>query len=78
MKRLVSILAVGLLVGCEGAVLVNNRPAPAPRDGTVNEVNSDAQAAGATVQTDATVQQSSPPTTQQVETSNTRITSPNR
>jgi hypothetical protein len=81
MKRFAILLAAAALMGCEGAVLVNNRPertapgmeSPTPAeqtqqasDTTAADMNVDrAQTAGATTQ----------PADQTVETTNTRIES---
>jgi hypothetical protein len=70
MKRAIAVLTVGLLAGCEGAVLVNNRPANPPNNNTAQtEAVTASDRQGATYPA---------PATQSVETRNTRIETPAR
>ena len=81
MKRLVALLAAGMLVGCESAVLVNNRPertapgmdSPTPAEQT--QQASDTTAADMDIDRAETAGATTRPADQQVETSNTRIDS---
>ena len=59
MKRIIALLAAGMLVGCEGAVLVNNRPMPRPAEAELQQPE-EVETAGANVQaqTDADMSQS--------------------
>ena len=59
MKRIIGLLAAGMLVGCEGAVLVNNRPMPRPGQAELQQPQeAEAAAANFQAQTDADMSQS--------------------
>src|SRR5829696_4461826 len=82
MKRLPALVAAVMLVGCESAVLVNNRPertapdglnSPTPAEQT--QQASDTTSADMELDRAQTAGATTQPADQQVETSNTRIES---
>lgn len=83
MKRFVALLAAGMLIGCESAVLVNNRPERTPGMEDVTPATpaeqtqqaSGSQSADMDLDRAQTAGATTQPADQQVETSNTRIES---
>ena len=81
MKRMAALLAAVMLVGCESAVLVNNRPertapgmdSPTPAEQT--QQASDTTGPDMAMERAETAGATTRPADQQVETSNTRIES---